>query len=79
MPEGRVAALREALLAMAVRRVRLLTIVVLVGAVGLIAAHDAPWTSIAFAAVAVLTVAIGALGVWFSIRVLGRSEGRRET
>jgi hypothetical protein len=79
MPEGRAGAWHDALLATAVRRVRLLTVLVLVGAVGLIAAHDASWSSIATAAIALLAIAIGGLSVAFWLRVLRTSGGRRET
>ena len=79
MPEGRAGAWRDALLAMAVRRVRLLTVLILVGAIGLIAAQDASWTGIAFVGIVALAVAIGLLSVALWLRVFRTSGGRRET
>jgi Na+-transporting NADH:ubiquinone oxidoreductase subunit NqrB len=79
MPEGRAGAVGGALLTMAARRVRLLTIVVLVGAITLIAAHDASWTSIAIVGIAALAVATGCLGIAFWLRARGTAGGRRES
>jgi Na+-transporting NADH:ubiquinone oxidoreductase subunit NqrB len=79
MPEGGAGALRDALLAMAARRVRLLTVVVLVGAIILIAAQDASWTTIAVAGIALLAVATGWLSVALWLRVFRTSGGRRES
>jgi hypothetical protein len=79
MPEGRAGTFGDKLLSVAARRVRLLTIVVLVAAVTLIAAHDASWTSIAVAGIAGLAIAAGWLGVAVGRRMLRTTAGRRGT
>jgi hypothetical protein len=79
MREGRAGTFGDALLTMAARRVRLLTVVVLTAAITLIAAHDASWTSIAVAGVAVLAIATGSLSILFWRRVFRAPGGRRGT
>jgi hypothetical protein len=77
MPEGRAGLFGAALLGVAARRVRLLTIVVLVAAVCLIAGHDAAWTGIGVVGIAVLAVAIGWLGLAAWSAIPARSDGAR--
>jgi hypothetical protein len=79
MREGRAGSFGDALLTMAARRVRLLTVVVLTAAIILIATHDASWTSIAVAGVAVLAIATGSLSILFWLRVFRTTGGRRES
>ena len=75
MPEGRGGTVWDALFALAARRVRLLTVIVLFAGVTLIAAQDASWTSVALVGIAVLAIAIGALGLLTGLRAL-RTTGR---
>ena len=79
MREGRAGTFGDALLTMAARRVRLLTVVVLAAAVTLIAAHDASWTSIAVAGIAALAVATGSLSILLWRRVFRTAGDRRGT
>ncbi len=76
MPEGAAQSnVVDRVLGFAVRRVRFLTILVIVGGVGLIAAHDASWTSIAFTTVLILVLAFGWISLWFWTWVL-RNTGK---
>jgi hypothetical protein len=77
MPEGRAGLFGAALLSVAARRVRLLTIVVLVAAVSLIAGHDAAWTGIGVFGIAIMAIAIGWLSVVAWSAVQARSEGAK--
>ena len=79
MPEGRVAAFCGALLDTAVRRVRLVTILMLVGVTSLIVLHDASWTSVVVAGITVLAVAGGWLGASRRLRMIQTSGGRRKS
>ncbi len=76
MPEGAAQpAVLDRALGFAARRIRLLTVLLLVGGVGLIAAHDASWTSIAVATLLILILAFGWISLWFWIWVL-RNTGK---
>jgi hypothetical protein len=76
MPEGGAGGLGDALLGMAARRVRLLTIIVIVGAITLIAGQDLSWNGIAVVGIALLAIALAATGaaLWLRMR---RPAGRR--
>jgi hypothetical protein len=78
MPEGGAGGLGAGLLGMAARRVRLLTIIVIVGAITLIVGQDLSWSAIAVVGVAVLAIALAAIGavLWLRMRRLaGRRRG----
>jgi hypothetical protein len=77
MPESRTGTLSDALLGMAVRRVRLLTVIALIAAVTLIALHDASWTSVATAGIAALALAAGWVGIWSGLWLWRRTTRRR--
>jgi protein-S-isoprenylcysteine O-methyltransferase Ste14 len=65
----------DALTGFVLRRVRLLTILVLFGGLGLLLAHGASWPSILLTVAFLSALAFGWLAVWFWVRV-ARSMGR---
>jgi hypothetical protein len=77
MPEGRAGTVWDALFALAARRVRLLTVIVLFAGVSLIAAQDASWTSVALVGIAVLMIAVGGLGLRIGLRAFRTTRGAR--
>ena len=79
MPEGDAGGLSDALLGMAARRVRLLTILVIVGAIALIAGQDLSWRAIAVVGVALLAIAAAAIAVAFWLRMRRPAGQRRGT
>jgi hypothetical protein len=64
-----------ALTGFVLRRIRLLTILVLIGGLGLVLAHGASWPSLLLTAGFLGALAFGWLAVWFWVRV-ARSIGR---
>jgi hypothetical protein len=76
MPESGAGGVGDALLGMAARRVRLLTIIVIVGAITLIAGQDLSWSAIAVVGVALLAIAAAAIAAAFWLR-MRRPAGRR--
>lgn len=76
MPEGEAQpAVLERTFGFAARRIRLLTVFLLVGGIGLIAAHDASWTSIAVTTLLIVILAFGWISLWFWTTVL-RNSGK---
>jgi hypothetical protein len=76
MLDGGSGGLGNVLLGIAARRVRLLTIIVIVGAITLIVGQDLSWNAIAAVGVALLAIAAVAMGaaLWLRMR---RPAGRR--
>lgn len=79
MREGRAAGLIGTVIAMALRRVRMLTVLVMVVAGGLILSHDLSWSSIAIAGAILLAVVFGWFSIVFWLWVFRNARGRRET
>jgi hypothetical protein len=79
MPEGGAGTFGHALLTMAARRVRLLTVVVLTAGIILIAANDASWTGIAVTGIAALAIAAGSLSILLALRGFRIMRRRRES
>jgi len=79
MPEGAIARLVDALSAMVLRRVRFLTILVMIGAGGVILTQDFSWSSILLAVACMAALVFGWLGITFWIWVFRNARGRRET
>jgi F0F1-type ATP synthase assembly protein I len=77
MPEGRAGGIADALFGMAARRVRLLTIIAIVGATALIAGQDASWTTIAVVGGVLLAIATAWLGALLWLRMRRPAGGRR--
>ncbi|MEA2934604.1 MAG: hypothetical protein QOD74_1250 [Variibacter sp.] len=76
MPEGTARpGMLDHLVGFALRRLRALTVLLLLGGFGLILVHQASWTSIGFAMLLIAVLCFGWLSVWFWVWVF-RNSGK---
>lgn len=81
MPETSERRAFDALTGFVLRRIRLLTILVLAGGLGLVLAHGASWPSILMTVAFLLALAFGWMAIWFWVwaaRNMGRSRSGAE-